>query len=172
MLSKYILSWLSHRCMPQHAAVDSFSAFTNIQELDLSYNQLTLLSAETMYNGPGRLGHFRPALGSIVNATMRETQILWLNNNRITVVAPHAFDPFEGLGALDLSFNFITSLPVGIFARFGHLKDLFLTTLNQGPAPFVRQLRHHCDAQKTAIFPPLFFLAHTRHGPCATECPC
>lgn len=104
-----------------------FSAFSNIQELDVSYNRLTRLSPGTMYGG---------FPGNITFAAMRDTQILWLDNNQITMVASSVFNPFEGLVALDLSHNFITSLPVGVFALLGRLKDLFLTTLNQGPAPF------------------------------------
>ena len=98
----------------------SFSAFSNVLELDVSFNRLTILQPESMYDTT-------PNHTIALDATIAYVLALRFNNNEITAVTRDALVPFLGLRALDLSYNYISSLPAGAFAGCTHLKDLFLS---------------------------------------------
>ena len=106
--------------------------FPNIQELNLSHNQLTELP-ENIFNNLNQLqilwlsGNQLTQLPENIFNNLNQLQILWLNGNQLTQLPENIFQKLIQLQTLWLSGNKLTQLPENIFNNLNQLEELSLS---------------------------------------------
>lgn len=87
---------------------DRLTAFGEIQELDLSFNEITQLDADTFDD-------------------LKNLEVLKINTNRLKDVHVDLFKELRNLDKLWISFNKIKTLPAAIFQNNKRIKDIGLS---------------------------------------------
>ena len=86
---------------------DAFNGLTNLESIDLDYNQLTTIDPKT-FNG----------LANLIE--------LYLHHNQLTKIAPYTFNSLKSLVSLFINNNRIVSFPSTIFLGLTNLEKVYL----------------------------------------------
>jgi hypothetical protein len=101
-------------------APDSFSGMTNLEELNLSWNEIAVID-EKLFSGLVKLRELKLE-GNKIKWLSRNSfrglaslTLLWFNKNEIEIIDEALFQDLESLKQLCLSENRMTSLPAFVF---------------------------------------------------------
>ncbi|KAG8221975.1 hypothetical protein J437_LFUL014472 [Ladona fulva] len=114
----------------QEIPEDALSGFEKLEEIDISWNSLSLLPILRGLPSLRRLRLHRNRLKELPSGLLKEVpslEVLTLRANRLTRITPGLFEGLTKLRYLELSSNWITSIDASEFADLVSLKELHLS---------------------------------------------